>query len=162
MTKKPVDEEKWLCGEVIQHVGGDTDGTSTEQGDIPYHAQSCPAYKGGGRRWKRKPLELYFSSQLTMVESCSPAGPREGVNEFLALLCLCVWLLFSLLHCLYLSLWVFSLLPFLFSPPCHQGWASEWLCVPWLPAGIKPPQHFIQDHPECLKKRSGFAWWKTN
>lgn len=40
-----------------------------------------------------------------------------GSGEFLDLLCLCMWLLLSLINCLFLNPWVFSLLPSWLSLP---------------------------------------------
>ena len=58
----------------------------------------------------------------------TPACRWEVMNKFIVLLCLHAWLLLCLLHCLYLSPRVFSLLHFWFSPSFHQGeWASS--CV---------------------------------
>jgi len=78
------------------------------------------------------------------MEPCSPgdgstiARRWEAVNGFPGLFCLCVWLLPYLLNCFYLKPPVFSLLPFLFSPPSHRGGASERLSGAQLPAGVKP------------------------
>ena len=59
----------------------------------------------------------------------TPACWWEVVNEFLALLCLHMWLLLYLLNCLYLNPCVFSLLLFWFSPPSHWGGERASSCV---------------------------------
>lgn len=62
------------------------------------------------------------------------------MSEVPILLRLRVQLLLYVLNGLYLYPQFFSLLPFQFSPPSHQGTVSKWLCGPELPMGVSP-QH---------------------
>lgn len=55
-------------------------------------------------------VALFFWGWLN---TCLPMGS----GKFLDLLCLCMCLLLSLISCLYLNPWVFSLLPSWFCPP---------------------------------------------
>ena len=109
--------------------------TPTDQRDIPYHMTSCSAYKARGRRRKWGMFGVmvfvftgnhytWWSPAFLEVAEHLPADGKRRMNS---LLCLCVQLLLYL-NCLYLNLWVFSLLLFQFSPPSHWGWVSERLC----------------------------------
>ena len=100
--------------------------------NIQHHAQHTKQGEEEGRGGTFRVMALVF--RCYMMEPCfpgegwTPACWWEVVNEFLILLCLHVQLLLYLLNCLFLKSWVFSLLPFWFSRPTHQG-RSEWLCV---------------------------------
>ena len=92
--------------------------TPTDPREIPHHTTSCSACKAGGRRRKGGRSEWWrLSSQVPVRRDgallswrwLNTCHGKWGINS---LLCLCVWLLLSLLNCLYLHSRVFSLLPF--------------------------------------------------
>ena len=105
-----------------------------------FHTIWCHAQhiKLGGRRRKGETFGVVvfvFPSNLRVMEPCfpgdgwTPVCRWEAVNEFLVLLCLRAQLLLSLLNCLYLSPWVFLLLPFWFSPHPTSERAALWCLV---------------------------------
>lgn len=111
---------------VHKEMGGDTARQVTSH-KIWHHVQHKRQVKEGRRRKHSKLWCLSFHDP----SSCFPgdrwisAWQQEAVNEFLVLPDLHARPLLSLLRCLYVNPWVFSLLAFWFSPPFTQGkWVS--------------------------------------
>ena len=112
--------------------------TPTDQRTIPDHLTLRSAIKAGWSRRKGGLLKWWhLSSQVAVLRdgallsrgwfSTRPCW-WEVLNEFLTSLCLPGQLLLCLLNWFYLSLWVFLLLPFGFSPQSHCGGVSVQLC----------------------------------
>lgn len=107
--------------------------------------------RGEGRLglWELGCLSSWY--QLFMIEPCFPGDSRpppclgQVVTEYLVLLGLCKQLLFHLLNCLYLNLWVFSLVQFPPHPTIRE-WVSEQLWEVELLANHSNGAHFSLTH----------------
>lgn len=127
--------------------------TPTDQRDVHTlwcHGQHIKLVKEGGRG---EHLEWWcLSSQDTIRHDGAQLSwrwehlPVHGKQWMNSLLWLHAWVLFSLLNCLYLTLWVFSLLFFQLSP---TSWCrdSEWVAVWGLVAQNLPRRHNNNDFP---------------
>ena len=111
--------------------------TTSDQRDTPDRTMSCSAIKAGGRRRKERPegfgvMAFIFPSHRYTWRSPAFLGMAacrwKMLNEFLALLCLCVWLLLYPLNCLYLNprFCTFALLILSPIPPWGSKRAAAW------------------------------------
>lgn len=115
----------------------------TDPRDVSDHIASCLACKVRKRRKKGGCLEWWhLSSQGSVtllprawLSACLPMGNGERIP--------CSALLEHMAFAFPTELspsqpTVFSFLLCWFSPPSHRGGVREWLCGPYLPAGVKP------------------------
>lgn len=110
----------------------------------------CSAHKTRGRRRKGDDIHsdgiCLPKSLLSVIQPCFPedgwtsACQWEAVNESLLLLCLHAWLLLHLFNCLYLSLWIFSILLFPSPPVFLCVGEGKWMCGAEMLVGAKPYQ----------------------